>query len=267
MFCTECGSKNEPSAKFCFDCGSPLKKPSSAVKKDPVPETTPHSPVAPKKPIKSWLKITLFAGVPALLIMSMIAVLVFFKPVPTFETAEQFLLGKNDVAKLDLTSTEALNQLERTGDFIYGPCDAKTDLTSSIKSGTDWASNAYAISDDSDNEIYKISSQIISFDTEVEAQDVIDAASDGAVDPACDSPDIDDYYSGGGKLAESYDVDLIGTHLIDTYSNTDTRQVFARRDNVLLILQVRLVKSNGAVTTAESERLIARALNVFAGNR
>lgn len=270
MFCTECGSKNKADAKFCFQCGQPLVR-SSKVSAPKVKTVEPTSIYAPapsaKKSMPLWLKISLFAGAPFLVIVAIGAVFVLFKPMPTYETADQFLLTRADVANLDLSRTDPIDQQDRGADFIYGQCSARSELTSSVKLGHDWASNAFEAKNSSDGQTYLISSQIIEFDTTQEAQDVIDIAVDASSDPECDTTLIDDYYSGGGKLVDDYKVDLIGTDLINEYSGDQSRLVFARRGKVLLIIQTKVTDGNSQVSNSENVRQITRALNLFAGNR
>lgn len=275
MFCVNCGTKNAKAAKFCSSCGTPTVAASSPI----VPLDTPamHEPStgavspAPAKKILGLkpLHFGLAIGSGGIVVLVLVAVLisVLFKPMPSREDAAEFLLTSSEITQFDVeyvsdtmdyTDSEAVN-------FIFGDCSAKGDLKRSLAQGVSWASQGYK-EDGESASMFSINAQIISFSQPSEAQEAIDAAIEGSIDPECDSPNIEDYYTGGRKISEEYGVGVEGVTLVDTYRDDKSYLVLAKRDKVMLVLDVRLDSDNNNLSVADVSEVIKLALEKFAGN-
>ena len=276
MFCINCGTKNEKEAKFCSSCGAKTVAPAAPAQAPVVEPSVNDAPVA--EPVaKSGKKIlglkplffgliaggaTVFVGV----IVAVLALVVFARPMPTEQTADEFFLTYKDVSKYDVSDYRGTDYTASEVSFIYAGCDAKDDLTTSLRSGRQWAQDGWAQST-SDTSKFSINSQIIGYRTEEDAKAVIAAAIDGAGDPACDTPGIEDYYSGGESLKDTYGVDLDGTTLVDTWHADVSNLVIARRGAVVLVIDTRHDSDNDSITNNEIDDLIALALERFNGKK
>lgn len=276
MFCVNCGTKNAKAAKFCASCGTPTANQSSP--NVPVEPSSSHdlagATIVGQTSTKKILGLKplhfgIAAGAGGLVVLVVVAILVgvFLKPMPNRETAAKFLLTSSEITQIDAayvsdtmdyTSSEAVN-------FIFGDCSAKGDLRNSLGQGVAWASQGYKENGESAS-MFSINAQIVSFSETSEAQAPIDAAIAGSIDPDCDSPNIEDYYTGGKPISEEYGVGVDGVTLVDTYRDDKSYLVLAKRDKVMLVLDVRLDADNDNLSVADVSQIITLALNKFAGN-
>lgn len=266
MFCSNCGTKNPENGQYCTSCGKGIGQHEAAV-------AQPAAAAAPKKilglPLGGFIGAA--AGALAVIVAAVLVVVSLIpKPLPTESNADSFLLRASDVStfqsgkSVDSVSTD-------TSDWIYGSCDSATNLTSHLTAGTSWAINDFDASSDTTNSFW-ITSQIIKFDTEAEAQAVLNDLTTAATDSSCDTPDIGDYYSGGQTVKDKYGVNLDGVELTDKYDGyqetppTTSHFIASRRGSILLVLRTSHADDYAAVSLNDEKNIITKALNRFAGN-
>ena len=271
MFCSNCGAQNAGGVRFCSSCGSAI------VAVDPTPVTpTPAFASAPTNSAKKILGLkplffALTAGGAALavVLVAVFAVVALNKPLPTEQTSRDFLLSYDDVSTFNMQSdSKPLNQLTQTASFIYGECGAKTEFQNVTKVGVNLGLKSFAGAQDAAD--VWVSSQLLKFPTEEDAKAVLAVLKDGATDPACDTPSLSDYYSGGEDVSKTYGVDVEGVNLIDDWTNTvsdgvmKNTLVVARRGNILLYVQTHNIDSSG-VSDSDVSAMVSLALKKFKG--
>lgn len=268
MFCSNCGSQNAESGVFCSSCGKAMGPAKSTVQ-EPYTGNEPTTQVGKKlilgmKPL--IFGIVLGAAALLLAIVAIVATLLLNKPLPTAQTASEFMLTYKDVASSNLeVDTKPIDQLTKESSFIYGECSAKTNLQTATKVGINLGKNGFASAEDAS--AFWISSQLIRFPSEEDAKAVLAVLEDGAIDPECDTPNISDYYTGGEALSSTYGVNIQGVSLVDDWESTEyTKNILAvaRRGNVLLYVQTHNIDSSG-ISASEVSTLITAALEKFNG--
>ena len=91
MFCTNCGTENPDTNKFCIDCGAALRPASPAAPGAETPRPIPVPPVRSKRQMK-WLGPFVAVGGVAVLLVAIIVAAVFLLP-RILPTGKQVMLG------------------------------------------------------------------------------------------------------------------------------------------------------------------------------